>query len=107
VILPHPAGHERHQREPEEQVQVGPEDGSVDIPGGVQHVMVVVPVDPQEHEAQHVAEEHGQERLQGSEVGTVRDLQLQHHDRDENRDHAIAEGLQARLAHEKTATTGA
>jgi hypothetical protein len=57
VVLPHPAGGEREQREPKEQVEVGPEDPAVDAAGRLEHVVVVVPVDPQVDEAQHVGEE--------------------------------------------------
>ena len=55
------------EREPEQQMQVGPEDAAVDACVGVQHVMVVVPVDAEVDEAQHVAEEHAAERTQGAE----------------------------------------
>jgi hypothetical protein len=57
----------------------------------VQHVMMVVPVDRQVHEAQHVGEK---DRHHAGEIGPIaamRDLQLQHHDGDDDRDHAVAE----------------
>jgi hypothetical protein len=80
-------------------VQVRPEDPAVDAGGGVQQVVMVVPVDPEVREGQHVGQERRQERPEGFEVRSVRNLQLEHHDRDEDRDHAVAEGLEAPLGH--------
>src|SRR5688572_31283784 len=50
--------------------------GAVDPGGHVQHVMMVVPVDPQVHEAQDVAEEDIQERRKGLQRLSVGDLHL-------------------------------
>ena len=73
VVLAHPAGDEREQRQPEQQVEVGPQHAAVDAVGRVQQVMVVVPVDAEEDEAQDVAEEHRPEAASaasGSPCGT-------------------------------------
>ena len=67
--------------------------------GRVQQVVMVVPVDAQHHEAEDVGQKHRGERLQRGQVGPVRRLQLQHDDRDQDRDHAVAEGLETRLVH--------
>ena len=56
VILTQPAGHERNQRQPEQQMEIGPQRRAVDPIRRLQHVVVIVPVDPQEHEAQNVAQ---------------------------------------------------
>jgi hypothetical protein len=57
VALAHPGRDEGDEREPEEQVDVRPEHAPVHALDGVQQVVVVVPVDGQEHEAQEVAGE--------------------------------------------------
>ena len=75
-VLADPGGREREQREPEEQVQVGPEDPAVHPVRGVQQVVVVVPVDAHVHEAEQVREEHRHERAQRGQAGVVRRAQL-------------------------------
>jgi hypothetical protein len=69
-------------------VQIRPEDLTVDALGGVEHVVVVVPVDAQEHIAENVREEDGHNRRQHADRVAVRDLQVQDHDGDEDRHHA-------------------
>ena len=91
MVLAHPGGDEGHDREPKQKVQVGPENAAGDLRGRVQQVMVVVPVDPDVDEAQEVAHEQGDERLQVREVRAVRHLQFEHHDGDDDGEHAIAE----------------
>ena len=99
MILAHPAGDERRQREPEQEMEVGPQHLAVDALGDVQHVMVVVPVDAEEHVAQHVGEERWRELPRGGQSDVVRHFQLQHHDRDDDGEHAVAEGLEPVLGH--------
>src|SRR5436305_13885622 len=65
----------------------------------MQHVMVVVPVDADINEIQDVTEEHRQHGQQVMEAVAMRRLHLQHHDRDDDCDHAVAECLQASGAH--------
>src|SRR5439155_4949122 len=45
MVLAHPAGDEGDQRQPKQQMQVGPEDAAVNKPGRLQEMVVVVPVD--------------------------------------------------------------
>jgi hypothetical protein len=53
---------------------------TVDLTRGVQHVMVVVPENSHVDEAQHVGRKHWRAFRHRGEIGTVRDLHLQHHD---------------------------
>ena len=57
----------------------------------MQHVMVIVPVDAEIDEAEHVAQEHRD--LWAPEASTlvaVRHLQLEHHDGDDDGNHTVA-----------------
>src|SRR5438105_7844538 len=99
VVLGHPAGSERHQREPEQKMHVRPKRGAVHVVHRVEHVMVVGPVDGDEYKAHNVGEEHRQEGQQRLRVGVVRHLQLQHHDGDDYGDYAVAESFQPSLPH--------
>src|SRR4051794_37202693 len=62
MVFPHPGGDERDQGQAEEKEQVGPQDVAVHPLDGVQQVVVVVPVDADEGEAEQVAQEHGDQR---------------------------------------------
>src|SRR5271169_90796 len=60
---------------------------------------MIVPVNPDIDEAQDVAEENRDHRLQGREICSLRRLQLQHHDRDDDGKHPITERFHAALSH--------
>ena len=80
-------------------MQVGPEDGAVDALGRLEHVVMVVPVDAEEDEAQDVGQKHRQQWTERLAVGAVRHLQLQHHDRDQYGEYAVAERFEPAFAH--------
>jgi len=80
-------------------MKVRPEDAAGDPVAGVKHMVVIVPVDADVHETQHVAQEHRQQRQQRIDRLTVRDLHLQHHDGDDDGDHPVAECFEPSLAH--------
>src|SRR5215212_5124554 len=65
----------------------------------MQHMVVVVPIDAQVDEAQHIAEEHRHQWRQSVDALAVRHLHLQHHDRDDDGDHTIAESLKPTFSH--------
>ena len=68
MVLAHPAGGKGNQRQPEQQVQVGPEHAAGDVFARHGAVMMVVPVDADVDEAEHVAEEHRQQRRSASRL---------------------------------------
>src|SRR3954471_4029842 len=78
VVLVHPAGHERHEREPEEQMQVRPQRRAADAVHGVEHVVVVVPVDSHHDEAQHIAQKDGQQGQKRQRIRVVRHFHFEH-----------------------------
>src|SRR5437879_12460166 len=61
--------------------------------------MVVAPIDPEKHEAEHVAQKHRDQRLQRRPVGSVWHPHFQHHDRDNDGNHTVAERLEPLLTH--------
>src|SRR5258707_10503581 len=58
MVLPHPGGNERGQREPKQQMQIRPQDTTRNMLRRLQEVMMVVPVDADVNEAQDIAEEN-------------------------------------------------
>jgi hypothetical protein len=62
-------------------------------------VVVVIPIDADIDEAQNLAQENRDERLQNRKVSAMRRLHFQHHDRDDDGDHTIAESLKPTLSH--------
>jgi len=106
VILAHPTRGKREKGQPEQQVQIRPQNRPGDASRGMQHMVVIVPVDPYIQEAQHVAEENRKQRAQHRNAFALRHLHFQHHDGDDDRDYAVAESFQAPFAHDGH-TTGA
>src|SRR6266849_2268521 len=102
MVFPHPPSGERKQREPEQQVQIGPEYCASHRGTGMQHVMVVVPVDANIDETEDITEKHREQSSQIYQAAGMRDLHLQHHDRDNDRDHAVTECLQPPCGHRCT-----
>lgn len=80
-------------------MQVRPQDATVDMLNGLQQVMVVAPINADEDKAHGIAKKHRQQWAQRRQVSIVRWAQFEHHDRDDNRDHAVTECFHAIAGH--------
>lgn len=97
MILSHATGRKWNQRQPEQQVQIGPQQRAIDVRDQVKEVMVVIPVDRDVDEAQHIAEKHRRQRQERIRARILRHLQLQHHDRNNDGNDAVGERKQPLL----------
>jgi hypothetical protein len=79
-------------------MQIGPERAAIDALYCMQHVVVIVPVDPDVDETQDIAQKYGQKRHQRFHPGVVRYFQFQHHDRNDDGDDTVAESLESSFA---------
>ena len=62
VCLSHPCRRERHERKPEEEVHVRPENAPIHVIGHLHQMVMIVPVDTEVHKAQDVREKERQDR---------------------------------------------
>jgi len=62
-------------------------------------MLMLVPINPDVDEAEHVAHEHGPQWNQRLEIGFVRDFEFQHHYGDDDGDDAVAEGFESVFSH--------
>src|ERR1700675_2987817 len=99
MVLPHPGGNERGQREPKQQMQIRPQDASRNMLRRLQEVMMVVPVDADVNETQDIAEENRKEWLQSRKAGSLWRLHFQHHDSDDDGEYPVTKSLHAALGH--------
>src|SRR3989441_12324522 len=81
-------------------MEIGPENEAGHVLRHLKHVVMVVPVDAYVDKAEDIAQEDGKERPQCREVTAVRDLELQHHDGDDDCEHAVAERFKTSFWHE-------
>ena len=75
VVLAHPRGGERNSDSQNSRCRFAHSTLPLICDAAVQHVVVVVPVDADVDEAEHVAQEHRQQRSQRGGVAAVRHLQ--------------------------------
>src|SRR5437667_8258009 len=99
MVFAHPAGDERHQRQPKQQVRIRPQDLAVYRVGNAKHVVMIVPIDADIYEAQHISQQRRNDWAKRSPVRAMGDFQFQNHDRDYDRNHAIAERFKATFFH--------
>lgn len=95
VVFTHPPGHEGKQRQPKQQMQVGPQDSAAHVRRHVQHMVMVVPVNAEINEAQYISKENRQQRTQRLEIRPVRHFHFQHHYGDDDGEHPVAECFHA------------
>lgn len=72
-------------------MKICPERHAADAINRMKDVVVIVPIDSDINETQHVTEKRRKHRAKGFQIRLVRRFHLEDHDCDDNRDHAIAE----------------
>src|SRR3989344_3986164 len=80
-------------------MQVGPQDRAAHMLRGMQHVMMIVPVNAEIDETQHISQENRQQRTQRGKISAMRHLHFQNHDGDDDGEHGIAERLHPVFTH--------
>ena len=88
-------GEEGEQREAEEEAEVGVEDAIVGFFGAVDEMMVIDPVDADEGKGDEIEAEGGENGAKAGEAVLVGDLELEHHDGDDDGDDSVGEGFEA------------
>src|ERR1700744_3788549 len=99
MILPEPRRRERNQRQPEKQMQIRPQNPTRNLVAGMQHVMMIVPVNPHINKTEHITQENRQEWNERCNAVPLWRLQLQHHNRNDDRDPSIAKRLKPACPH--------
>ena len=88
---------EGQQRQAEEEAQVGVEDQLVGLFGAVDEVVMIDPVDADEGKGDEIEAQRGENGAEAGEAVLVGDLQLEHHDGDDDGDDSVGEGFEAGL----------
>src|SRR2546423_7175911 len=102
-----PACCRRREREPKEEMRVRPQGRAADAVHDLHQVVMVVPVDRDEHEAEEIDGELRNERPQVVQAASVWWTKAEDHDRDDHGDHAVAERFEATGAHRRLTLPGA
>src|SRR5436190_13804252 len=73
---------------------------------GLEHVMMIIPIDAHINEAQDITQKHRQFFLQGGEFSRVRHFQFQYHDGDDDGEYTVAEGFKSVFFHVSSLVKG-
>ena len=95
LFFKHPGGEVRKKRGTEEKEQIGVEDAAIDLFNAMDEEMVIDPIDAGEGEGEDVDEEDGKDGMDAGDAVRMRDLELEHHDGDDDGEDAVREGLEA------------
>jgi len=87
-------GEERKQREAEEEAEVGVQDTLVSLFGAVDEVVMVDPVNAHEGEGDEIEAQGGENGAEAGDAVLVGDLELEHHDGDDDGDDSVGEGFE-------------
>jgi len=90
-------GREGDQREAEQQQIVGPDEARRHTTRRDQQIVVIDPVDRDKDEAEQIDRERRPQLEERGRFCTLRRLQVEHHDRDNDGDDPVGEGFQAGL----------
>ena len=99
IMRTHPGRGKGNERQPEQQMQIGPQDAAVHTLGGLEHVVMIAPVNADIDEAQGIDQHMRQHRQQRGQGGFFGDLKFKDHDGDDDRNHTIGECFRASFTH--------
>jgi hypothetical protein len=88
-------GEEREQREAEKEAEVGVEDTLVSLFGAVDEVVMVDPVNANESKGDEIEAEGGENGAEAGETVLVGNLELEHHNGDDDGDDSVGECFEA------------
>lgn len=87
-------GEEGQQREAEEEAEVGVEDKLVGLIGAMDEVVMINPIDPYEGKGDEIEAQSGENCANTGEPVLTGDLELEHHDGDDDGDDSVGEGFE-------------
>jgi hypothetical protein len=88
-------GEERQEREAEEEAEVGVKDEFVGFFGSVDKVVMIYPINRSKSKGDEIEAEGGENGAEACETFLVGDLELKHHDGDDDGNDSVGEGFKA------------